>query len=233
MRLYYSVVDPFPAYRADVAELFALELPKLGLQTEWFMASPAEQVGKVSHFAGQVVHQPYLVKGSSGLVRKLAYWFGDAKCLLGISSEQTDAVQCRDKYWGSIVGLAVARIKGLPFFYWCSYPFPEHDAVSAEAQSGLHRVLGRIKAGVRFALLYKWICRRADHVFVQSERMKADMHAYGIPLDKMTPVPMGVSGRVFDWVKTNKVEVVPERGLVAEDLARRDDDVGRRAREVQ
>lgn len=211
MRLYYSVVDPFPAYRADVAELFAVELPKLGLQTEWFMDRPSEQVGKAEHFAAQVVHQPWRVQSASRLVRKLAYWLADARYLLGLSKTHIDAVQCRDKYWGSLVGLAVARFRGLPFFYWCSYPFPEHDAISAAQQSGVRRVLGRIKANVRFLLLYKWICRRADHVFVQSARMKQDMHAYGIPLDKMTPVPMGVSARVFDWVKSNRVAVVPGR----------------------
>ena len=219
IHLYYSVVDSFPAYRADVAELFGVELPKLGLQTEWFMDGPNEQVGKAEHFAKQIVHQPLQVKTSSKLVRKLAYWLSDAGYLLGLSSKRFDAVQCRDKYWGSLVGLAVARVKGLPFFYWCSYPFPEHDAISAEQQRGVRRVSGRIKAAVRFVLLYKWICQRADHVFVQSERMKSDMHAYGIPLNKMTPVPMGVSARVFDWVKTNKVEVVPGRVVYLGTLA--------------
>ena len=219
MRLYYSVADPFPAYRADVAELFAVELPKLGLDTEWFMASPGEQVGKSEHFAKQVVHQPWAPKSTSKLLNKLSYWFSDACHLLGVSAQRVDAVQCRDKYWGSLVGMAVARMRGLPFFYWCSYPFPEHDAISANQQSGVRRVLGHIKANVRFALLYKWICRRADHVFVQSERMKADMHSYGIPFDKMTPVPMGVSTRVFDWVRANEVEVIPGRVVYLGTLA--------------
>ena len=219
MRLYYSVVDPFPAYRADVAELFAVELPKLGLHTEWFMASPNEQVGTADHFATQVIHLPWRVKKSSGLLRKLAYWLADARHLLGVSAQRIDAVQCRDKYWGSLVGLAVARMKGLPFFYWCSYPFPEHDAISANQEAGIRRLLGRVKSAVRFALLYKWICPRADHVFVQSESMKSDMHGYGVPFDKMTPVPMGVSARVFDWVKTNKVQIVPGRVVYLGTLA--------------
>lgn len=219
MRLYYSVVDPYPAYRADVAELFAIELPKLDLQTEWFMASPAEQVGKVEHFAGQLVHQPWPVKSPSRLIGKLAYWLSDARHLFAVSARTADAVQCRDKYWGALVGLLVARMRGLPFFYWCSYPFPEHDALRAQEQAGVRRVVGRIKSAVRFALLYKWICRRADHVFVQSERMKSDMHAYGIPLERMTPVPMGVSVRVFDWVRANRVEVVPGRVVYLGTLA--------------
>lgn len=219
MRLYYSVVDPFPAYRADVAELFAVELPKLGLHTEWFMASPGAQVGKADIFADQVVHLPWPVKRSSTLLRKLAYWISDALALMALSAQHVDAVQCRDKYWGSLVGLAVARLRGLPFFYWCSYPFPEHDAISANQQTGLRRIMGRAKAAVRFGLLYKWICQRADHVFVQSERMRSDMHTYGVPLDKMTPVPMGVSARVFDWVKTNRVKVVPGRVVYLGTLA--------------
>lgn len=219
MRLYYSVVDPFPAYRADVAELFAVELPKLGLTTEWFMAQPNEQVGNADHFAAQVVHLPCDVKSQSGLIRKLAYWLGDARFLLGVSPQSIDAIQCRDKYWGAMVGLAVARMKGLPFFYWCSYPFPEHDAVCANQATGPRRAVGRMKAAIRFALLYKWICQRADHVFVQSERMKSDMHAYGIANSKMTPVPMGVSARVFDWVKANHVDVISGRVVYLGTLA--------------
>lgn len=219
LRLYYSVVDPFPAYRADVAELFAIELPRLGLKSEWFMASPAEQVGKATDFDGQVVHLPPRMPWTSAALRKMAYWLADAWQLLTLSRSRVDAIQCRDKYWGSVIGLLVARLRGLPFFYWCSYPFPEHDAISASQQTGIRRLLGRAKAAVRFVLLYKWICRLADHVFVQSDRMKSDMHVYGIPLEKMTPVPMGVSARVFDWVKANKVAVVPNRVVYLGTLA--------------
>lgn len=211
MRIYYSVVDPFPAYRADVAELFAVELRKLGLQTEWFMASGNLQIGKTDSFTGQVVHLPKPLKSKSKAIFKINYWFADATYLMNQLWHRPDAIQCRDKYWASLVGLFVARILCVPFFYWCSYPFPEHDAIVAELLPGFRRRIGQAKASLRFLLLYRWICRRADHVFVQSERMKQDMHAYGIPLNRMTPVPMGVAARIFDWAKSNQIPVVPNR----------------------
>lgn len=211
MHIYYSVVDPYPAYRADVAELFAVELQKLGLETEWFMAHSNAQIGISDVFANQVIHLPFTVKTQIKFFTKLNYWISDTQNLLALLMRRTDAIQCRDKYWASLVGMLVARIHGVPFFYWCSYPFPEHDSIAADMHQGPKKILGKIKAALRFFVLYKWICRRADHVFVQSERMKQDMQVYGIPLKSMTPVPMGVPARIFDWVKNNKVQVVPGR----------------------
>ena len=66
MHLYYSVVDPYPAYRADLAELFAVELRRLGLQTEWFMDASSEQIGVEAVYAGQTVDKPLL--GPAGVL---------------------------------------------------------------------------------------------------------------------------------------------------------------------
>ena len=41
-------------------------------------------------------------------------------------------------------------------------------------------------------LIYHWVVPRADHVFVQSERMKDQLMAKGFSGERMTPVPMGV-----------------------------------------
>jgi glycosyltransferase involved in cell wall biosynthesis len=41
-------------------------------------------------------------------------------------------------------------------------------------------------------VLYRLILPRADHVFVQSACMKADMVGRGVAPEKMTPIPMGV-----------------------------------------
>lgn len=219
MNLFYSIVDPFPAYRSDIAELFGVELRKLGLETEWYMAGANQPQDSLTAYSGQKVNVPLPMAGRLHHLNRLSYWLTDFYHIIRQLRGKSDAIQCRDKYLSSLLAIAIAKTRGIPFFYWCSYPFPEHDAISVEQQSGLRYVFGRIKAVVRFALLYKWICQRADHVFVQSDRMKSDMHAYGIPLDKMTPVPMGVSARVFDWVRTNKVKVVPGRVIYLGTLA--------------
>ena len=211
MHIYYSIIDPYPAYRADLAELFGVELRKLGLQTEWFMAAVGDQVGNSDAYAGQVVHIPGKAPSKHRIVAKVWYVAADLRHLGSLLFRSVDAIQCRDKYIASLAGLLVARIRGIPFFYWCSYPFPEHGRLAADARKGWRRQLSKLVADVRFFLLYRVICRLADHVFVQSSRMQADMHAYGVPLASMTPVPMGVSVRILDWSTIHRPPVVPLR----------------------
>ncbi len=219
MHIYYSIIDPYPAYRADLAELFGVELRALGLTTEWFMAAVGEQVGNASAYAGQLVHTPAKVAGEHRLLTKFRYIGADLRHMFGLLFRRVDAIQCRDKYVASIAGLVVARIRRVPFIYWCSYPFPEHGRLVAEGKRGWRRRVAIALALLRFFLLYKLICRAATHVFVQSERMKEEMHRYGVPLSKMTPVPMGVSARIGNWRQTNRTLVDPMRVVYAGTLA--------------
>ena len=47
--------------------------------------------------------------------------------------------------------------------------------------------------GVAFKfLLYRILLPAADHIFVQSEQMRRDVASEGVPLSKMTVVPMGM-----------------------------------------
>ena len=211
MRLYYSIVDPYPAYRSDLAELFGVELTKLGLQTEWFMARGPAVTAPAAAYLHQKINVPVARFSVASLLDRLSYWATDLTLMSRQVIRPADAIQCRDKYLVSLLAVVVSRLAGVPFFYWCSYPFPEHDQLAARARKGWRRWLGRVKAAVRFFLLYKVVCRFADHVFVQSQRMKEDMHRYGVPLAKMTPVPMGVSARMTDWVAAHPVSVVPLR----------------------
>ena len=211
MRLYYSIVDPYPAYRSDLAELFGVELEKLGLQTEWFMASGPGVPLPTLAYRHQKVNLPAARFSAASLLGRLSYWATDLMLMIRQVIRPADAIQCRDKYLASLLAVVVSRLAGVPFFYWCSYPFPEHDQLAAQARTGWRRWLGQAKAAVRFFLLYKVVCRFADHVFVQSQRMKEDMHRYGVPLAKMTPVPMGVSARMTDWVAAHPVAVAPLR----------------------
>lgn len=209
MKIYYSVTDPFPAYRVDLAELFAVELPKLGIDVEWFMAAPLAPAPKKHQFQGQVVRHPSV---AAGLRRKLAYWWVDAREILRlVGRRDVSAIQCRDKYWASLVAIVVCKISGKPFFYWCSYPFPEHDAEVAQLKTGRARQLGLLKAAVRSWLLYKMILPSARHVFVQSEQMRRDMCERGVEFQRMTPVPMGVSATLLDTAEQMRAEVVPGR----------------------
>jgi len=118
------------------------------------------------------------------------------------------AIQVRDKIVSALYGLRVARRLGVPFFYWMSYPMSEGSVELARGHGlklGLLRFLyvwGKGRLGMW--LLYRWILPRSDHVFVQSDRMKEDVAAMGIPRDRMTPVPMGVD--------TEKTAALPHKG---------------------
>jgi glycosyltransferase involved in cell wall biosynthesis len=89
-----------------------------------------------------------------------------------------------------------ARFKGLPFYYWMSFPMPEGQIALARERglsAGLMKFLFPwLRGRVGRFLLYRVVLPGADHVFVQSHRMKEDMVAQGINPEKMTPVPMGV-----------------------------------------
>lgn len=221
MRIYYSVVDAYPAYRVDLAELFGVELSKLGLQTEWFMRSgEVVQIGQARSYANQHVRlAPALLTWPSP-IRRIAYWLSDAWGLIAQFRSPPDALQCRDKYLASVLALWLARLMRRPFFYWCSYPFPEHAALMAERATGLKRSILHLKAKLQFWLLYRYICPKAAHVFVQSEQMKQDMADYGVPRANMTAVPMGVPGALGAKVLSNEARVKANRFVYLGSLGR-------------
>jgi len=221
MKIFYSICDAYPAYRVDVAELFGLELRKLGLQVEWFMKRAENgQVGDDRTFHGQRVSLPPAWLPRRGPIARLGYWASDAACMAAQLWRRPDAIQCRDKFLVSLLGLLVARLLGVPFFYWCSYPFPEHAEVEGQQVGGARGLLLRIKARVQFWVLYRFICLRADHVFVQSPQMQSDMAGYGVPLASMTPVPMGVPARLIAPESAqDRVAVVPGRVVYLGTLA--------------
>lgn len=212
MHIYYSICDPFPAYRSDIAELFAVELKKLGLRTEWYMASSASEGMPGSVYDGQQVHLP-VGRWRSRLLNRLSYLLSDQWQLLRLPFRRPQALQCRDKYLASLTALVLARCLRIPFFYWCSYPFPEHALELARERGGWKGALLALKGRLATFTLYRIVMRYADHSFVQSEQMLRDLVEYGIPPAKMTPVPMGVPQRLLNWAGARTVPVVPGRVL--------------------
>lgn len=214
MRIYYSISDNFPAFRVDISELFGIELAKLGLDVEWFMMGAANGRPLV-YGDGQPVHLPLQVAGRwplAGVLNRLLAWGTDAAGVVRAAwRRDIDAVQCRDKFFVALVAAIACRLSGKPFFYWCSYPYPEHHQLEGRQRGGLRGWLQRFKGGLEFWLLYRLIMPLARHVFVQSDQMQRDIHATGLPLAKMTPVPMGVPVRVLDRARKQATAVVPGR----------------------
>jgi glycosyltransferase involved in cell wall biosynthesis len=214
MLLYYSVSDHYPAYRVDLTELFGSELAHLGLEVEWFMMGSAALTAPTCG-PSQAVHLPLQVPGrgpAARVLNRLLAWTSDAVLAIRAAGRRdVDAVQCRDKFFVALLAVIACRLLGKPFFYWCSYPYPEHHALEGRQRGGLRGAAQRLKAAAEFVLLYRVIMRLASHVFVQSEQMRADIAAYGVPAQRMTPVPMGVPLRLLSWAQHRHTPVVPGR----------------------
>lgn len=212
MRIFYSIVDNFPPYRVDVAELFGRCMAGMGVEIEWYMARDKPGNRGVAFFEGQKANLPTRLISNGFLakvVNKFFYWFCDISGLLKCLFKSLDFIQVRDKYLAALVGLLVARIKGIKFVYWCSYPFPEHDLESISIEVGIKRHLYFLRGWFGKVALYHFVMPLSDHVFVQSEQMKRDLAAYGVPEEKMTPVPMGVPDKIFAASQVRPTRIQP------------------------
>jgi len=200
VRIFYSIVDNFPPYRVDVADLFGRCLARMGVEIEWYMAR--DKMGKcgTEFFEGQKTNLPTRFASNSlqaKVANKIFYWYCDMLGLLKCFFKPLDFIQVRDKYLAALLGLFVARVKGVKFIYWCSYPFPEHDLESVLIEKGVKRYFYFSRGWFGKLVLYRFVIPLGDHAFVQSEQMKRDIAAYGVPESKMTPVPMGVPEKIF------------------------------------
>lgn len=184
------------------------------MDIEWFMRPTIEGPRTTEHYQGQKVHLPFktLKYGFIGkLLNKFSLIFEDNLQLILSVAKPLDIIQVRDKYIAAALGLGIARLKGIKFVYWCSYPFPEHDLESSHQSKGITKLRKHMQAIVGHYLLYRFVMKYADLSFVQSNQMKMDIEEYGVPAKKMFPIPMGVPERLLTWAKTRQVDVVPNR----------------------
>lgn len=218
IRLFYFVADTYPAWRFDVNELFGKELPKKGVHVTWSMRrSDAGSCTKVAQ-DGQTVYLP-LSLGRRSSASRIANRFLEAFCevywfLRLVLGPRYDIIQVRDdRYLAGFWGWLAARLTGARFVYWLSFPFPENDAEKGRRARGLKRLFLESRARITGWWLYRVLLCLADHVFVQSEEMQRDVAAYGVPWDRMTPVPMAIPVRLLDMATAHTA--VSEPGTIA------------------
>lgn len=212
MKLLYIVEDRFPPFRADVVELFAKQMPARSHQIDWLMQRGPDAFNLLSptHWLGNTVHltprSEY--KGLLGrIMNNLQGMWGDFMILPLALKGQYDVIQVRDKFFASLIAWLAARLTGARFIYWMSYPFAESKLYQARNRLVPHHRLVWLKGQIIQNVLYKIILPLADHIFVQSERMKEYVAQQGISPAKMTPVPMGIRtdqvGRAEDAIAPN------------------------------
>lgn len=191
IRVLYSVAETHPSFRADVATLFGKYLPRLGVQSDLLTlhhVRPAPAWG-----GGACLTMPGPARGAK---RHILSVLSDLR-MLWLARRGYQAVIVRDKSVGALLGLVAARLAGIPFFYWMSFPMVEAWAVFARdrglRQVGVLRWLAaKTRATLLRWLLYRVVLPGARHVFVQSDTMLAAVARQGIAADRMSAVPMGI-----------------------------------------
>lgn len=193
--------DKFPPVRVDVSVLFGKELARRGYRLDFLLQSegPCDRsyettLENCNFWVGRTDN------GSSRLSRLRKHVFSILHDLrvFGLSRQRRyDLLQVKDKFMSALVAIPASRLAKSKFVYWLSYPFPEASLHRAAEGSARYPFFYFVRGHVFRVLLYKVILPLADHVIVQSDEMKNDIARKGIPPEKMTAVPMGVSLEMF------------------------------------
>jgi glycosyltransferase involved in cell wall biosynthesis len=196
LRILFVLRDALPAFRSDITALFGKYLPRYGIQSDIIGQRAARRSGSLTWLAGEVTAAGLF---RNGLLGQLAVPFKDALAMLR-HRRPFDLVQVRDKIRSAVFGWALARFSGKPFVYWMSFPYVESFAITAanrERAGAMLRVADALRIRCSHLLYYRFVLKRADHVFVQSEAMREWLVAKGFERKRMTAVPMGVDVDVF------------------------------------
>ncbi|MFH1817368.1 MAG: glycosyltransferase family 4 protein [Pseudomonadota bacterium] len=195
VHLLYFTAEQWPTFRQDVVTLFGKYLPQHGIATDLVTERDADMIGKpeAPWDGGRTI---LCDVPQNQAARYLVKFWHNLWTLVTFDAHRYHAIVVRDMSNTALLGLIFARIKRLPFYYWMSYPMPEGQITRAKERGlsmGLMKfIFPWIRGHLGRFLLYKLVLPHADHVFVQSEKMKMDMLRYDIAAEKMTPVPMGV-----------------------------------------
>jgi glycosyltransferase involved in cell wall biosynthesis len=195
IRLLVVSSDTYPPMRVDVSVLFGMELAGRGHQIDWILQSENacdrsyEIVWGRSHvWVGSTDLGASLFHRIRKHVRSIRH---DLKLFGVLRRGNYDAIEVKDKFVSGLFAMVAKRWYRKRFIYWLSFPYPEEYLIRASDGTARYPFLYRIRGHAFRVLLYKILLPTADHVFVQSEQMRRDIGREGIPLSRMTAVPMG------------------------------------------
>ncbi len=196
LRILFVPWDRFPPFRPAAKAIFLNELPNRGHQIDWLIQAHDGSVeSTVVPISGGFAYVGPTDPGHRILNRLHKHVLNIRHALYMIAlarTKQYDVIQAKDNFIAAIVGLTVARRRKIRFFYWIAYPRAEASILEGSTRVGRYPVFYWIRGHVLKVLLYKFILRVSDHIFVQSEQMKRDLIAEGIAESSMTSVPSSV-----------------------------------------
>ena len=187
--------DPYPPTRVDVSVLFGEELAGRGHRIDWILQSEADcERAYVTPWGGGACvgrrHQPPHLPAAR-IPKHLAGIWNDARVFGLLRGDRYDAIEVKDKFLGGVFAVLAARLHGKSSSTGCRIPFRRNISRGPATGGPLPVSLPDARPWIS-VLLYRILLPAADHVFVQSEQMRRDVAAEGIPLAKLTAVPMGI-----------------------------------------
>ncbi len=185
--------DRFPPIRPAAKAIFGEEFFKRGHRVDWLMQAEhaATRGGQIRHGNGTV----FLASTNAGhsrfdrLKKYILDFVNDLRIIPLARKNRYDIIQAKDKYVAAVLCLLAARISGSKFCFWLAYPHSQANLFAARQGVARYPLLYWFRGWYRSVLLYHFLLPRADHVFVQSEQMRADIAAKGINPELMTPIP--------------------------------------------
>lgn len=195
LRFLFSTAETHPTYRADVRVLFGLRLPQFGVRTDLVAAVPASKPS-AAWSGGRLFSRRY--RSRAGLI---AADVAQQILLLKLCRGGYDGLIVRDKPLLALIGLAAARLAGISFIYWMSFPMPEAYLMIAHTPGTpwTRRIYAWLRGQVGAAALYRIVIPSCDFLFVQSSIMLDDVRSRKAePRLRALPVPMGVDTEAID-----------------------------------
>lgn len=198
----YLSSDRHPAKRVDVRVLFAEKLSARGHRIDFALQSEAECAKAYeTDWLGCRVVVGRSDNGDTRLARLRKHIYSvmhDIASAWRMGGAGYDFIQLKDKYVSALMLVPMAKFYGARFIYWLSFPFPEESLVKAKEPDARYPLFYWLRGQIFDFLFYRFIAKKADFIFVQSEQMKRDLVGRGVPDGKMMPVPMGVALERFD-----------------------------------
>jgi glycosyltransferase involved in cell wall biosynthesis len=195
MNYLFFLGDKYPPYRVDISVLIFKKAIDRGHRIDCVIQSEERQAS-FNTLSGEHLNihiGPATARRSrvSRALNKLLYLVNDLLRIRLFFNQPHEAVLIKDKFISALPVYAFAGLLKIPVIYWLSYPFPE-DALH-RARTGLSRypLVSRLKGSICHWVLYNLLLPCAKHAFVQTREMKRQIAQLGIPIEKMTVLPMG------------------------------------------
>jgi glycosyltransferase involved in cell wall biosynthesis len=199
IRMLFVAPDDYPAFRVDLVELFSNHLVSRGLNIDWSLRPVQDGPARVDERGAERFHvaRRQMSERFGSLRYRMAENWLRLKLAWSAARGDYDVVQIRDQPLWAITYTRACKISGTPCLFWMSYPVLEgrlRDALlNLNSMSLPARAVRIVYAIVADFLFYRLALPLSSHIIVQSKRMRERVGFRGIPMEKMTPVPMGVT----------------------------------------